>query len=149
MIGTAQDYPKPSDWPRPADDNGLGIHWTLDLKDDVTDSLMPLARKMKLKWVVVVSQSAEQTRRVAKKFHDEGIMVILRPQSYIDNPSATEWANHVAAMIEAGYPTPYIEVHNEPDNLREWKKQKTPPDYVSKWMRSWGAVARVDRKSVV
>lgn len=139
--------PRLAAYPRPPDDNGWGIHWGQDLRDRVTEQYLPIAQQMKLKWVLVVSQSPEQTGRISRYFKEAGIMPVIRPLAIISRALQLPWAEHVRAAQDAGFARPYIQILNEPDDEREWPGKHVPANNTEIWADIWNRVAGIVREA--
>lgn len=109
------------DWPRPAHDNGLGIHFMSNafFNDDELEVNISRALEMNLKWAVVVYADGNQLERAARRFKEAGMVVVWRPRlfAYKHYPY---WARDVRILREAGLP-PYIQAYNEPSLDAEWE----------------------------
>jgi hypothetical protein len=109
------------DWPRPAQDNGLGIHFMKNafFNDDELELNIARALGMRLKWALVVYAEGGQLERAARRFKEAGMVVVWRPRlfAYEHYP---HWARDVRILQEAGLP-PYIQVYNEPSLDAEWE----------------------------
>ncbi|MFQ5886674.1 MAG: hypothetical protein ACE5II_05525, partial [Anaerolineae bacterium] len=65
------------DWPRPADDNGLCIHFLGKgyYSDEELDLNIWRMNTMRMKWALVIYEDEIQLRKAAIKFRDAGITV--------------------------------------------------------------------------
>lgn len=116
------------DWPRPDQDNGLGIHFLLTGYYDDAELDKEIARMeaMHLKWSLVIYGDENQLARAARKFKQAGIMVVwrkaLRPfQRYYG------WGRDVQVLNDNGMP-PYMQLYNEPEVPAEWENQPMDND---------------------
>lgn len=108
------------DWPRPDQDNGLGIHFLLSgyYDDAELDKEIVRIQSLHFKWALVIYADENQLQAAASKFKQAGIMVVwrkaLRPyQRYSD------WGRDVQILQYAGMP-PYMQLYNEPEVPAEW-----------------------------
>ncbi len=109
------------DFPRPADDNGLGIHFVATGYYDGPELDKQIARMqaMHLKWALVLYADENHLSLAAQKFKDAGIMVVwrktLRPfERYLS------WQRDVDILKQIGMP-PYMQLYNEPELPYEWE----------------------------
>lgn len=111
------------DFPRPQNDNGLGIHFIASgyFTDADLDKQIARIQDLHLKWATVVYADENQLQRAAPKFHDAGIMVVwrktLRPYQRYNG-----WGRDIQILNQSGMP-PYIQVYNEPELPAEWDDQ--------------------------
>jgi hypothetical protein len=108
------------DWPRPDQDNGLGIHFLLSgyYNDAELDKQIARIQSLHLKWSLVIYADENQLHAAAKKFKQAGIMVVwrkaLRPyQRY------SSWGRDIDILKSIGMP-PYMQLYNEPEVPAEW-----------------------------
>ena len=109
-------------WPRPAHDNGMGIHF-LPIgyyADWVVDLLIGHMKEMHMTWVTVLYNDDNNLRIAAQKFRDAGIMVVWRPNI---RPDATYqyMKRDLDILREVGMP-PYFQIFNEPEVGQEWSE---------------------------
>ena len=116
---------KASEFPRPANDNGWGVHadanaysphWNEDLKQ---------IKRMGLKWVKVVADGGSQME-TCKKLLAAGIFPIVRLWRDRPNPGLMNDTDREAVRkyIEAG--VKYFETNNEPNLPCEWVGNRLP-----------------------
>jgi hypothetical protein len=108
------------DYPRPPDDNGLGIHFVASGYYDEAELDKQIARMkaLHLKWATVVYTDENHLEIAARKFSEAGIYVLwrktLRPyQRY------SSWARDIDIIKKYGLP-PYMQLYNEPELPVEW-----------------------------
>lgn len=109
-----------SDWPRPTDDNGWGMHFVVDSypSEEEIDRNIQRMLDMRMKWAVVLYGDEIQLQKLAPRFRDAGIMVVwrkmLRPyEVYYD------WGRDIQILVDLGV-TPYMQIYNEPSVAQEW-----------------------------
>ncbi|HYN87214.1 MAG TPA: hypothetical protein VER55_01730, partial [Ardenticatenaceae bacterium] len=109
------------DWPRPAGDNGRGMHFLRDQYFTEDQLHLNVARLQQLgaKWVLVVYADENQLRRAAPVFAAAGITPVwrkmLRPwEGYY------AWERDIRIIESAGLP-PYMQIYNEPELPAEWE----------------------------
>jgi hypothetical protein len=105
-----------ANFPRPKDDNGIGIHLGTLVGDKFSRQLDNL-KKMKTKWAVLCDADTDTLRNAGKVIRDMGIMPIYRPNKKVDD--AVDWAD-TAKKVSDGVPS-YIQIRgNEPSMASEW-----------------------------
>lgn len=109
------------DWPRPDQDNGLGIHYLASGYHNAAELDKEIARmkSLHMKWALVIYADENQLKLAAQKFKDAGIMVVwrktLRPfQRY------SSWGRDIEILNQIGMP-PYMQLYNEPELPAEWE----------------------------
>ena len=107
-------------WPRPANDNGRGLHFLQTHWFDEIETQKQINRMQKLgvRWVLVNYANRYQLMRTAPMFQEAGIMVVWRPfvRPY---ESYAHWADDVTFLRGRGI-APYIQLYNEPSLAQEW-----------------------------
>jgi len=127
------------EWPRPPEDNGLGIHLGLDFREEALAEELSRVKDLGLKWVLLVPGDEIQMERAIRLFWPQGIMPVVRPYTLIDG--GHDFVRDVRIMQDCGVP-PYIQIYNEPSDNREWSdvpqgsrgKRPDLPLFVSKWV---------------
>jgi len=118
-----------NDYPRPANDTGIGVHWTVGYAaavglSKIREFWIPELRAMGVKWVKVFNHDG------ALDFCDlllaEGFMPIVRLYRPSPNPGrlGVKELVHIDALIRSG--VRYFEFNNEPDVDAEWKGGRVP-----------------------
>ncbi len=123
--------------PRPAGDNGRGVHWipTLRSSPEVVDRFVAEAVRMGMKWVVFLNDNARigDNDYLVKRLVENGIMPVMRVYTDGLQPIEGDLAAMVRHYVSLG--VPYFQLYNEPNLLLETKGQ--PPDparYVDLWL---------------
>lgn len=108
------------DWPRPARDNGLGIHFlpTQYYSDVELDYGIARMQEMGLRWALVLYGDEKQLERSARKFKDAGIMVVWRKMIRAYEPYYG-WERDINLLRSLGV-EPYMQIYNEPELAEEW-----------------------------
>lgn len=126
-------------FPRPANDNGRGIHFGLDLRDESLTTNIARLVELRIRWTVFYCGDEMQAERAAQAAWKAGVMPIIRPACKIDGKQPL-WANIVERLKAHNIPA-YIEIYNEPGDDREWN-HKPPDDTLPQIFGSkWGAAA--------
>jgi hypothetical protein len=102
------------DWPRPAQDNGLCIHFIPEQyhTPEHLDQHISRLVDMKMKWTLFVYADEIQLEMAAPKFRDAGITVVWRKMLY-PGDKYFDWGRDVQVLQSLGMP-PYIQIYNEP-----------------------------------
>lgn len=130
-------------YPRPNNDNGIGLHFRLDLtetprKPNVSQGVEWL-QAINAKWTLIAGQDWIQICSAARIVWRAGIMPVCRLIGKIDDPSL-DWETGVKRLLDQGTP-PYIQIFNEPGDPREWRSEQ--PD-ILRFGKNWAdAAARV------
>lgn len=133
------------EWPRPPEDNGLGIHLGLEFSEEALAADLSRVKDQGLKWVLLVPGDEIQLEKAIRLFWPQGIMPVVRPYTLIDR--GHDFVRDVRVMQDCGVP-PYIQIYNEPGDHREWSdvpqgsrgKRPDLPLFVSKWVNNALAV---------
>lgn len=121
-------------FPRPKNDNGIGMHFGLDARQKDLDLHLPMLEAMRVKWVVFYTTSPDQARNCVQAAAERGMQAVIRPKARIDEPF--DFGAYARAL-----PGQYIQIYNESGNPREWRGQ-VPEDYISVWAPRWREAAR-------
>lgn len=126
-------------FPRPANDNGRGIHFSLDVGDGMLATYVPKMSELGIKWALFYPGDEMQAEKVAVAAWNAGIMPVIRPKCLI-NGGQPNWLAFVQNIQKHNIPA-YIQIYNEPGDNREWTGQHTPSNYLSTFGPRWGAAA--------
>jgi hypothetical protein len=123
------DFPSPTrsyvdwiqTWPRPAGDNGRGIHFLQTHQFDAIEAQNQVERlkQLGMHWTLVHYLNHDQLVRIAPIFQEAGITVVWRPfiRPYETYGSWTEDVNFLRSRGLA----PYMQLYNEPSLAQEWE----------------------------
>lgn len=131
------------DYPRPKNDNGIGLHFRLDLvetenKPHISQGVEWL-QSINAKWTLIAGQDWIQIGKAARMVHDVGIMPVCRLVCKIDKPFI-DWEEGVKTLHDLGIPA-YMQIFNEPGDSREWRDENPK---IEMFGRKWSdAAARV------
>lgn len=131
------------DYPRPKNDNGIGLHFRLDLRESPEHPLITQGVEwlvsINAKWTLIAGGDWQQIAKAARPVWDAGIMPVCRLVTKIDRPFI-DWADGVKTLHDLGIPA-YIQVFNEPGDSREWRNEQPDiPQFGERWA---DAAARV------
>jgi hypothetical protein len=109
-----------ADWPRPAADNGWGMHFLASqyYTPEEVDRQIVRLKEMHIKWSLVIYGDENMLRIAAPRFRDAGIMVVWRRMLRASDPYY-DWGRDIAILAEYGMP-PYMQIYNEPSLKVEW-----------------------------
>lgn len=138
-----------SSFPRPASDNGRGLHWfpTTFQTRAVVDRFIPELQAMNIRWLVVL-QGMDDWNLVANDYlidrlaeRAEGIMVIMRIDRQVGAMNWQRLGWIVARYRERG--VRYFQIYNEPNVIEEWRTREspTPEQFVAYWIQAAAVVA--------
>jgi hypothetical protein len=123
------------DYPRPPDDNGIGVHWSGGNPNaigagELRRRWLPILQRMGVKWVKFLHDGGLE---FAEMLLAAGIMPIVR--LYREKPNSRDRAKAVLGPREIAYLQQYValgvryfEFNNEPDVHGEWDDGQVPPD---------------------
>jgi hypothetical protein len=117
------------DWPRPAGDNGWGMHFIASqyYTPEEVDKQVARLVDMRIKWALVIYGDENMLRIAAPRFRDAGIMVVWRRMLRASSPYY-DWGRDIGILAEYGLP-PYMQVYNEPNLDVEWEDGGGLGDY--------------------
>ena len=120
-------------YPRPPQDNGRGLHFHLDLRDESIAQTVERLKYINATWTMIYAQDELQAQRAAKACWAVGIMPVVRIGRKVDD--FVDAPPYVKALQAIGVP-PYVQIYNEPADGREWEG-KQPSDYASVFAERW------------
>jgi hypothetical protein len=130
-------------FPRPPQDNGIGLHFHLDLPDPQTSTLIADTvehlKSIRATWTLIYAQDEQQAARAARPCWAAGIMPVVRIGAKINGPSIDP-GPYVRLLKAIGAPL-YVQVYNEPEDPREWVNDQRPDDWAQIFGRNWGSTA--------
>ncbi len=122
------------DYPRPANDTGIGIHWTTGYATaigmrQIRDFWIPEMKALGIKWVKIYNHDGALD--FAELLLAEGFMPIVRIYRPTPNPSRLDVKDvvQVDAFLRIG--TRYFEFNSEPDRDAEWKGGRMPANGIN------------------
>lgn len=138
--------PPLSQFPRPAGDNGRGMHWipTVSQSQGVVDRFVRELQEMKIKWAVILNEGADTERNdyLVERLTQAGIMPVMRIYTAGLNPIPPEDLE-AAVRHYRDKGVHYFQLYNEP-NLR-FENGGRDPDvgrYLDLWVPAARAVVR-------
>jgi hypothetical protein len=120
-----------SEFPRPLNDNGRGLHWSASpyhLKGHELDYWLAELQAMKIKWLKVLDDGGGSSEELCARLVEIGIMPVVR--LYIGNPGHIGPRNTQAIRRLLDIGAQYFETNNEPDLALEWPDGKVPKDWL-------------------
>lgn len=129
-------------FPRPANDNGIGIHFGLDLRAEFIETYIGKMVELGIKWALFYAGDEMQAEQVALAAWQAGIMPVIRAKGTIDGKQPN-WAAFVQALTKHSIPA-YIQIYNEPGDSREWNHLPGLAQQAGRFGSAWaGAAAQV------
>ena len=136
-----EDLPPMSlqEWPRPAQDNGLCIHFIPEEyhTPEHLDHHISRLLSMKMKWALVIYGDENQLQMAAPRFRDAGITVVWRKILY-PGEKYYDWGRDAQVLQSLGMP-PYIQIYNEASLEAGWED---PPVSKERFMQDLLRAAR-------
>ena len=119
------------DWPRPAGDNGRGMHFLSSQYYTPEDVDLQIARlkEMNVKWALVIYGDENMLRIAAPRFRDAGIMVVWRRMLGAD-VTYYDWGRDIAILVDEFGMAPYMQIYNEPSLPAEWEGNPDMDEYI-------------------
>ncbi len=136
-----------SSFPRPADDNGRGLHWfpTTRQTRAVVDRFVPELTAMKIRWLVIL-QGMNDWDLIANDYlidrlNAEGIRTVMRIDRRIGAMDGKRLGWIIARYRERG--VRYFQVFNEPNANEEWSTDAphTPEQFATYWIQAAEVIA--------
>jgi hypothetical protein len=121
------------EFPRPPQDNGRGVHWSLSPYEWGQRDWSFWAEQllaMKIKWVKIIDDGGGSTLPLARRLVDLQIMPVVRLYWAEPNPGniGQRGQETVKRYLDVG--AVYFETNNEPDLTLEWKRGNRPPNWL-------------------
>ena len=122
------------DFPRPANDNRRGIHWSASVyhpAGSTVDFWIAELKAMGIKWVKLLDDGGDSSLELCKRLLAAEIMPIVRIFRATPNPGVigSREVDTIKRLIAEG--VRYFETNNEPDLSAEWKDGYVPPDWMN------------------
>ncbi len=122
------------EYPRPANDTGIGIHWTTGYATaigmrQIREFWLPEMKALGIKWVKIYNHDGALD--FAELLLSEGFMPIVRIYRPTPNPSRLDVKDvvQIDAFLRAG--ARYFEFNSEPDRDAEWKGGRMPANGIN------------------
>lgn len=122
------------EYPRPANDTGIGVHWTTGYATaigmrQIRDFWIPELRALGVKWIKIYNHDG--ALNFAELLLAEGFMPIIRIYRPAPNPSRLDVKDvvQIDAFLRVG--VRYFEFNNEPDRDAEWKGGRMPANGIN------------------
>lgn len=123
---------KLAEWPRPPQDNSMGISAGFDFSEGGLAQDLARAKELGLRWIYLVPKDGDELRRAAALYWSQGIMPLVQPRVLVDEDH--DFLADLRLLLERGIP-PYLQVYPDPGLITSWKGRS--PDwnlFVKKWM---------------
>lgn len=121
MVANTQPAdPHLASFPRPQGDNGRGLHFILDSRQNAVEQYAPYLDRMHIKWATVYGLDDQQVTRLAGYLLSKyGIFSNLRVQANGSAPKPPSFWQSLAQLCVQNNIPPYIQIFNEPEQGRE------------------------------
>jgi hypothetical protein len=134
-----------SEYPRPVNDNRIGVHGTASIYHDwVKDAnkkalWLDRLQVMKIKWYKLLDDSGGSSLELVKALHSVGIMPVIRLYRGQPNPGTigSRETDTIKAIADILGFRPYIETNNEPDLACEWQNNTKPDNWLTIVVDNW------------
>ncbi|MEZ4615697.1 MAG: hypothetical protein R2867_09310 [Caldilineaceae bacterium] len=122
------------EYPRPANDTGIGIHWTTGYATaigmrQIREFWIPEMKALGVKWVKIYNHDGALD--IAELLLGEGFMPIVRIYRPTPNPSRLDVKDVVQVDAYLRIGVRYFEFNNEPDRDAEWKGGRMPANGIN------------------
>lgn len=121
-------------YPRPAQDNGRGLHFNIDLRDTTIANTVSHLQSINAKWTLIYAPDELQAGRAASACWDAGIMPVVRIGKKVDE--FFDPIQYVRALTNIGAP-PYVQIYNEPGDDREWRNWPGDANWIGIFAQRW------------
>ena len=146
---SAENIAQLQGYPRPPQDNGIGLHFHIDLRDEFITETVEHLQSIHATWTLIYAQDELQAARAATACFRAGIMPVVRIGKRIDEGfDPTQYVSALRnALAASGFPHDpqrpplYVQVYNEPEDFREWRDGELPPDWAQIFGRNWAREA--------
>lgn len=136
-----------SSLPRPAQDNGRGLHWfpTTYQTRAVVDRFIPELVAMNIRWLVILQGMNDwgmlANEYLIERLNAAGIMIVMRIDRQVGPMDWNRLGWIVARYRERG--VRYFQIFNEPNAKDEWNGEGpyTPERFVAYWIQAAEIVA--------
>ncbi len=124
---------KLSDFPRPPDDNGRGVHWSARIyhpSGPDLDFWIAELQAMHIKWVKLLDDGDGSSLELCRRLLDAGIMPVVRLFRERPNPGHIGGREISGLRKLTAVGVRYFETNNEPDLPAEWQEGKKPANWL-------------------
>lgn len=135
-------------FPRPAEDNGRGLHWfpTMSQKPEVVDRFVPELVAMRIRWLVIL-QGVEDWNLASndylvERLNEAGIIPVMRIEARVGALDLERLRQIVIHYRGKG--VHYFQIFNEPNAREEWSgaDYPTPELFLRYWIPAAEIVAQ-------
>lgn len=122
-----------SDFPRPPDDNGRGVHWSARIyhpSGPDLDFWINELTAMHMKWIKLLDDGDGSSLELCRRLIDAGMMPVVRLFRERPNPGRVggREISGIRKLVKAG--VRYFETNNEPDLPAEWENDHKPDNWL-------------------
>lgn len=131
---SAENLARLRTYPRPPQDNGIGLHYHVDLSPELIQRTVANLKSIRATWTMIYAQDEQLAESAATACFRAGIMPVVRIGKLIDEgfdpvPYVHALRRALAASDfphDPAYPPLYVQVYNEPEDWREWLPHDKP-----------------------
>lgn len=131
---SAENLARLRTYPRPPRDNGIGLHFHLDLSDHHIGETIEHLQTIRATWTMIYAQDELLAESAATACFRAGIMPVVRIGRLIDESFDPEPYVHALRRALAAsdfphdpaHPPLYVQIYNEPEDSREWLPHDKP-----------------------
>jgi hypothetical protein len=126
-------------YPRPANDNGWGIHWfpTESQSQEEVERFVKLIENLNIKWVLFLNPGTNMSANefLVSRLVEKNIMPVMRLYYSTIYPPSEDELNQTRAMVShyLNKGVFYFQIYNEPNLPCEWEGGQFPENSISKW----------------
>ena len=122
-----------SDYPRPPDDNGRGVHWSARVyhpSGSDLDFWIGELTALQMKWIKLLDDGDGSSLELCRRLIDAGMMPVVRLFRERPNPNRMggREVSGVRKLVAAG--VRYFETNNEPNLPAEWEGNHRPDNWL-------------------
>ena len=136
---------KLKDYPRPKDDNGLGVHWGAgDCVEADVIKYLPTLHEMKIKWVKMLGKRPSHDLGACEQLAKADIEPVVRLYKNQPHPNALPTVDQVKMYVDRG--AHYFEFGNEPNisvpewDLASWRQGDQPNKVASQMIKAFAII---------
>jgi hypothetical protein len=123
---------KLSTFPRPAGDNGRGMHWspsTVHPEGEQLAGWIDELQRMNVKWVKLLDDGEGSSLELCRRLVEREMMPVVRLYRTHPNPGGLDARAEEAIRKLVDVGAAYFETNNEPDLPAEWQGERLPRDW--------------------
>lgn len=142
---SAENIAQLKTFPRPPFDNGIGLHFHIDLSPELIQRTVANLKSIRATWTLIYAQDEQLAERAATPCFRAGIMPVVRIGKRIDESVDSETYVHALRKSLAASDFPhdpsrpplYVQIYNEPEDMREWLREGPQASRLQIFGRNW------------